>query len=227
MMRLTVGIIIALLAVHLGCGDAAATGPGEGSGGFITGAGGSVSSAATTNATSGSTGGQTASTTSGGGEGGAGATSGNPPICNDIGLGEPNEFLAVSWQLPGINDCDSSESSVSGTIAGSADVDWFTFEGDDSFCVEDPTRSFTQSESGLRVCKYVHCFSGEVEFVCPSGTTSDSVDGYVGCCGTSGFVIDPLNCKGTIDEHITVFIRVDQPGATEGTCNDYVLSYHY
>ena len=240
-MTRTTQLLLVICAAAMGCGGGSQTDTSGGSGGgFITGAGGSSSATPSSNSSSSNSSSSSSSTTTGAGgqstttssSTGAGGVGGQPPTCNDIGLGEPNETLPVSWPLTSsaIDDCDSSGGSISGTIAGSNDVDWFTYEGEDpalTFCSVDPTRSFSQSESGIRLCKYLDCFSGTLEFSCPGNTTLDSVNGFVGCCGSAAFTIDPVNCTGTLAEHVQVYIRVDQPNATASTCNDYTLNYHY
>jgi hypothetical protein len=217
---LTLGAMVSMIA----CAGGDETTDVDDDGIVITGAGGATSAttAATTAASS-------SATTSSAGVGGAGG--GGPPACLDLGIGEPNESEDTAFPLKAsaISDCDGDGGTVSGTIAGAADIDWFSYEGDDKIgCVVDPTRSFSQSESGLRLCKFIECFNGNTEFSCPGGTTAaTSPGGRKGCCGTTGFKISNLNCTGTLDEHARVFIRVDQPGATAATCNVYSLSYHY
>lgn len=228
------GLVAAMIAA---CGGGAETSGGDGGdGGFITGAGGSVQTGTGVPTTTG-TGTGVPTTTGTGGTGGTGAGTGagtggtgTGSTCNDIGLGEPNESEATAWplQMGAIEDCDGDGDSITGTLAP-GDVDWFFYEGDDTtFCVVDPTRSFTQSQSGLRLCKYVECLNGNTELSCPGGTSEDtSGQGRLGCCGMSGFDITDVNCSGTADEHVYVYIRVDQPGSGPQSCNDYTLSYHY
>jgi hypothetical protein len=232
--RYVVTVAVAAMAVAACGGGGESTGTtSDGAGGFITGAGGGPATggappttgtgAATT--TSSSTGMGAAGGAGGMGTGGMGVGGG----CVDIGLGEPNESETTAWALKmsSIDDCDDSGDSITGVIAP-GDTDWFYYEGDDkTFCVVDPTRSLSQSQSGLRLCKYFECLNGNTEVDCPGGTTAEtSGEGRPGCCGTSGFDVD-LNCAGSLDEHAYVYIRLDQPGGDASTCNEYTLDYHY
>ncbi|HHH31915.1 MAG TPA: hypothetical protein ENK57_26705 [Polyangiaceae bacterium] len=165
-----------------------------------------------------------------GGTGGTGSGTGTGTTCNDIGLGEPNESEATAWALKmgSIEDCDGDGDSITGTIAP-GDVDWFFYEGDDTaFCVVDPTRSLTQTQGGIRLCKFFECLNGQTQVSCPNGTTSEqSPEQRPGCCGTTGFEVSDLNCQNTADEHVYVYIRLDQPGGDASTCNEYSMAYHY
>ena len=226
-MRLLILGLSAVVVAACAGGETSTTPEDDGS--VITGAGGgATSSSAASTSTGATTSASTGATTTTTGAGGAG---GNPPACPDLGVGEPNETENDAFPLKGsaISDCDGDGGTVTGTIAGMSDVDWFTYEGDDGIgCVVDPTRSFTQSGSGLRLCKFMECKSGDTEFGCPSGTTgSTSPGGRAGCCGSSGFDVTDLNCTGTSDEHVDVYIRIDKPGANATTCDDYSLGYHY
>jgi len=179
----------------------------------VSGAGGAATSTSTGTSSSSAVGG-------GGGQGGA---------CVDIGLGEPNEAEGAAHALSGdpIEDCDGDGGMVTGVI-GPGDSDWFTYIGDDTLgCVVDAQRSFS-SDGPLRICKFVRCVDNgaTTSFSCPSGTASaTSPEGRDGCCGTSGFEIDDVDCSGTLDEDAEVFIRIDRESGTG--CTSYSLSYHY
>jgi hypothetical protein len=150
--------------------------------------------------------------------------------CSDIGGGEPNNGEANAFQLTtqAISDCNSAGGTFWGTINGPTDVDWYIYEGSDTFsCVVDPTRSASALEAPVRMCKFFECKSGQANITCPSGTTAEtSPDGRNGCCGTTGFSVD-LDCTGTSSDDAFVFVRIDQPGAPSGTCNHYSSTYHY
>jgi hypothetical protein len=161
-----------------------------------------------------------------------GGEGGMPPACPDPSPAEQNESENTAFALAAqpIDDCDGSGSSIQGVIAGANDVDWYTYVGDDSFgCVVDPTRSFTQSQGGLRLCKFMECVDANAvtEITCGGGSSpATSPQGRDGCCGTAGFVAD-VNCTGSTDDITEVYIRLDQPGANASTCNSYTLDYHY
>lgn len=240
-MRTRVIGAVTLLSV-LACGGEADTTGAGGSGGLITGVstttgvGGAPSSsspATTSSAAAGGMGtGGDAAGGQGGGQGGAQGGGGGGPACPDASQTEPNDSLGTAWKISEekLDDCDtdSDPETVAGVIVGANDVDWYWYEGDDGVgpCV-DPGRSLTQSESGIRICKFLQCKVGDAEFDCPSGTTTAQEDGVDGCCGTSDFDLADLNCTGTLDDAANVFIRLDQPGAGASTCNAYTLSVDF
>ncbi|MFP6686700.1 MAG: hypothetical protein VB934_18405 [Polyangiaceae bacterium] len=155
---------------------------------------------------------------------------GGAPSCVDTGMGEPNENEGAAHTLPKVTDKDSTGGTLSGVIKADQDVDWYTYEAEDvAFATVDPTRAISQTQSGLRLCKYFECLNGldKTEVVCKGGSMADmSPSNRPGCCHTDGFEVD-LNCKSTISDDTFVFLRVDQPGAKSTTCNEYVISYHY
>jgi hypothetical protein len=231
-------VFVVAVLVALGCTEETIPDSDDG-GPDLTGGGGSGAGASGSGgappSSSGAAGATSASGAAGPGNGGATSTatsaSGGAPPCVDAGVGEPNETEDAAHALKptAIDDCDSSGDTVSGTLKGASDVDWYRYEGNDTaLCVEDAERKVAQSESGIRVCKYIECVTGLTEVTCPNGTTNDkSPLGRLGCCAPGGFTIDTFNCTGTLDEHVYVYIRVDQPSATAATCNDYQLDYHY
>jgi len=218
-------MVLAALPVALACSSAETDDETEGAGGLVNGGGGT--GAWTTTTTSSST---TASSSSSSGTGGSSA-SGQGGACPDLGLGEMNQSEDTAFKLKtdAISDCDSSGDTVSGTIAGGDDIDWFYYEGNDQpGCFVNPWRGLSTDVSGLRLCVFFQCLNGDTSFTCPSAITpTNSPHNRPGCCSTSGFEVDDLDCSGTWDEHVYVYMRIDDPNADPSTCADYVLSYHY
>lgn len=224
-----------VLGVACGGSDSTSTTFNE-TGPVITGVGGGSTTTSTTTV------GSVVSSSSGGGMGGMGGAAattttttttgsgGEPPVCNDAFSHEMNESELTAHELENqaIDECDSSGGSVQGVIAGPDDVDWFTYVGDDtlSLCQVDPAREITQSQSGIRLCKFIDCEGDPATVGCGAGSSATSPEGLPGCCHSSGFNVD-LNCPGTLSEDATVYIRIDQPGATASTCNEYTLNYHF
>jgi hypothetical protein len=150
--------------------------------------------------------------------------------CVDGGV-EPNDSEAAAHPLSAtpIIDCNYAGDSVSGTISGSGDADWYKYSGDDTLlCVVDPSRSITATNAGLRVCKFVECEVGPTQVnSCPANATAEtSPDGRAGCCAGADFDMTDFDCPDVTDDNVTVYIRIDQPGAVATTCNDYTLAYH-
>lgn len=158
----------------------------------------------------------------GGGVGGSAGAGGAP--CDDQGAGEPNETEATAAFLETITDDDDTGGTLSGTLIGPGDIDWYWYSGVDiALYSVNPTRTFSD---GLgRVCKFAQCASGgATEVTCLDGaTTAQSPTGRPGCCdiGTFGMEID---CPGTSDDDATVYIRVDQ---SSSDCVAYSIDYHY
>jgi hypothetical protein len=192
------------------------------------GGGGPGGAAATSSESSAGGGGAGGAGTGGGGAGGAGTGGsgdggGGAPPCNDPGPGEPNDTEATAMFLGLITDDDSDGSSFAGTLAGPADVDWYTYSGVDTFGYEvDLSRTFTSGQ--FRVCQFAQCLTGTTSLTCPSGTTPQSSPaGRPGCCDNASFIITDIDCAG-VDEDTTVFIRIDQPVSA---CVPYSIVYHY
>lgn len=157
------------------------------------------------------------------GHGGASSSSGSGgEACPDADTAEQNETESTAFDLGGIDDCDGSGSEHQGTLAA-GDVDWFKYQGDDTFgCVVDPTREVT-SMGSFRFCKFAQCERGNPGVTCPSGTTPESSpDGRPGCCGSDGFDL-ALDCSGS-DDNASIYMRLDQP---QPACSTYTLEWHY
>jgi hypothetical protein len=231
MLRLPASLVVLSAGLVMACASGTASRPDGGEGGLLAGAGGATTGMG--GEQSGPTGGFGGSPSNGGAPAQSGGSSGDGgagPGCVDNGIGEPNESEATAYPLVSgaIEDCDGDGSTFAGTLAP-GDVDWITYEGSDVFgCVVDPTRAISQSQSGMRMCKFFQCISGDTEVTCPSGTTSaTSPGGRAGCCGTMGFGVSGLNCTGTSSDDTDVYIRLDMPNGNASTCNDYTLAYHY
>ncbi len=105
--------------------------------------------------------------------------------CNQADI-EANDTPATARPLAATTDCDDKGNKIKGTLASAADVDWFSFHGSDTpTCVVNPTA--TVSETGLRVCVYVKCDSGQGSVpTCAQGTKDPSPpSGLDGCCANT------------------------------------------
>jgi hypothetical protein len=140
---------------------------------------------------------------------------------------EPNGSEAQAVTLPSIDDCDSSGSSVSGTIVGASDVDFFRYAGSDTpFCIVDPGAAV--DAPGLRICEFALCPRGIADTVaiCNAGVPASSPAGYPGCCeATPGQVGMIADCVSTSDDSAEIYLRVDQPGGS--LCMPYSIVYHF
>lgn len=148
------------------------------------------------------------------------------PECDDPS--EPNDTENTSTVLADITDCDGTGGTVSGA-ADADDEDWYSYTAEDVFndgiltCSVDPTVSI--ATGNVEVCLFLSCTDKETEFTCPDGTTATTVGTIEGCCSTSGFTVDDLNCLDTFSEDATNFIRVKS--ASQDSCETYSVGFHY
>ena len=145
--------------------------------------------------------------------------------CNQADI-EANDTPATSRPLAATTDCDDkgnknppARSPPQRMSIGSS------FHGSDTrTCVVNPTA--TVSETGLRLCVYVKCDSGQGSVpTCAQGTKDSSPpSGLDGCCATTpGSVEASVSCPGT-DESTTVMMRVAASSPAPLTCK--WLHYH-
>ena len=142
---------------------------------------------------------------------------------------EPNDAFGQTNALPAINDCDVNSGTVTSVVSGTADVDYFSYEGTDAVaCVVDPTAKL--DVDGLELCVLATCKTGTTSLLsCSGGATAatDVPSGAVGCCaeGTAP-VSTNFDCTGG-DDAATIVMRVKRPAGGENTCAPYVLEYHF
>lgn len=208
---------------YTGVGGAGTTTSGGGGIPTTTGTGASPttsSSSPTTSTASMTTSGTTTSSTSSTGTGGA---------CNDTGQGEPgNNSESGAVDLGTLGDEDGPNTiTVQGMLAGSTDVDWYKYFGDDtSSGIVDPTRNVSSSET-IRICKFIECPDNDQNFDCPANTTPEtSPGGRTGCCGSQGFTIDFICGSFSFnDDSADVYIRFDSAPAQ--SCPTYSATIHF
>lgn len=142
------------------------------------------------------------------------------------------EATATALESAPLGDCAPQE-AVSGLLKGADDVDWYYYQGMDDTCIVNPRQLVAEASGEVRLCMFLECVdtAGATEFSCPAPTTEAmSPDGRAGCCVTGldgDFEITDLNCTAGNDESAHVYLRVDDPAATESTCTTYGLRYNY
>jgi len=177
-------------------------------------AGGVTSTSASSSSTGGSAG--------MGGTGGTGG-SGGTASCDDVDS-EPNGSETAVVPLGTLTDCNGA-ANVGGTLDGPGDADWYRFTGYDDYCWAEPSVTVAPD---ARVCLFVECLSGETQVTCPTGATADtSPEGRPGCCMTGALSVSDFNCTGTINDDVEVYVRVENPEAAVGSCEEYSLTYEY
>lgn len=171
---------------------------------------------------------------SAGGSSGAGATGGSGSGAGGTGAGtacaelepEPNDTHDQAVDRGTVDDCDGSSVTMTGTLAGSGDLDVWRLEGQDTLgCSVNPAAS---SSDVARLCMFADCGSG-TSVDCASGFASSS-DGLAGCCVlTPGGLELELGCPGASDD-ATMWITVEaDPGVpvSDPDCYDYQVDAHY
>jgi hypothetical protein len=149
------------------------------------------------------------------------------PTANSNDSESTGKVLAVDP----VSDC-SDPATESGAVSG-VESDWYRYQGDDALCYVIPTVSLTQASADVQLCMFLKCTddAAMTQFSCPLTTTNaTSPDGRYGCCGTGtdvSIAVDDVNCTGTFNEDLDVFIRVDDPMADAATCTAYTLSWYY
>lgn len=150
-----------------------------------------------------------------------------PTLACDGDLGEPDDSEPNAQDLGEIDDDDANTLMADGVLSGSADVDWYTYHGLDTFShVAEPTVKVTSSAS-VRVCQFIECDEGGAvmtEITCPEGTQT-ALSGALrpGCCGGATFTVSDFNCPGSAD-NVQVYVRLDQ--ASQDECVEYGLVAH-
>lgn len=144
--------------------------------------------------------------------------------CEDESGTEVNETQATAHKLGTISDADSAGGFVCAVLDGAADVDWYTFKGDDVLLnYVDPTREVL-SDLNHRICVYLVCDNGQPSIGCDGGETMDVAPmGQPGCCGI-GEVSPSLDCQGT-DDSATIWVKVENVDGL--ACVPYELRYHF
>jgi hypothetical protein len=148
------------------------------------------------------------------------------PVCTGEEF-EPDDTAPLAARLAKIDDCDGSGSTVHGILADADDVDYFHFEGSDTFgCTVDPSASTKQS---VQVCVFVACIRGATRVNgCNSGDPYASQAGLHGCCvdGPGEASVDFTCTLVGADDSADVYIRVEDPSASS-TCESYDVDYHF
>ena len=150
---------------------------------------------------------------------------GLPPLTCTGDAYEPNDTQVTATPLPGIDDCDSSGSTVTAVSSGTGDPDWMHYFGTDTVgCVVDPTAQI--DAAGLRLCIFIICPTGITTIQsCTNGSPGSSPADTPGCCTTSTTAMTvQMSCGGTSDS-ADVYIRVDQPDSNQ--CVPYDVAYHF
>ena len=154
------------------------------------------------------------------------------PMCPEDDNEPANSDHLTPVDLGSFDDGDPGDSVVS-ILSGPADVDWWSYDCQDTLVPEaDPAVEITQ-ESPLQVCQYIECVNGgnAVDVTCPGGTTADTAPilnqfggPLPGCCGSDNFAMTAWNCPDSSDDSVVVYLEVS--GAMVDDCVDYQIDFH-
>jgi hypothetical protein len=157
----------------------------------------------------------------------------NADSCIDNGDPGGNESLAT--KLPDTDDCDNGMKTLTGTINGAVDVDYYKLSATDkgvSFshpigCSLDT--DFQAETAGTELCVFMKCKNTTKDAVtgCEQGTQKTSDIGMKGCCAAApGRAVPKWDCSGITDnDSADIFMRVRQINGDK--CLPYKVSYRY
>jgi hypothetical protein len=143
--------------------------------------------------------------------------------CADDGVGEPDDTMVTAYDMGTISDSDGDGGAIEGVIAGSLDMDWYMYRGEDGLlAIVNPSIEF---EGAVEVCMYADCYDADAtDARCEGDATPDTdASGLNGCCHDAAFELD-LNCEGTTSDDAIIYIKVM---GMDATCEDYSFDYHY
>jgi hypothetical protein len=150
---------------------------------------------------------------------------------------EPNESQEASTALGDINDDATFPSgTVTGTLFGEGDVDWYTYHDTDnplSLAQFHPKAELTNIPVGMdyRMCLFMVCDDGDLPDIddCEGGVEWSEEEGLAGCC-TSGSASLSLKLsakcsfQGLGDESGDVYLRIDHQSG-DWLCGEYDLNW--
>ena len=145
---------------------------------------------------------------------------------------EPNDGQSTAASLLAASDCDDfPKGSVSATLYGAGDEDWFRYHlSDDYFCFIYPRATLTvPAGANHDLCVYFVCENGSKPSVeCTAGQASEAF-GMSGCCSNNdGPAAENVKlnhtCASGSDDSGTAFVRVFNAGPSY-SCAPYTLQY--
>ena len=150
------------------------------------------------------------------------------PLCPDDDEGDPDNDLPGDAIDLGDFDDGGNGDTIMSQLAGTEDVDWFSWTCNDTLIPElDPSIQIT-NEDPIRVCLFLDCVVGgnPTQFSCGGNATEDMINFEFldGCCVSDGssFNID-YNCPDSDNDSVVGYLRVDT--AQEEVCVDYQVDF--
>jgi len=148
---------------------------------------------------------------------------------------EPNDTQAEATGLGQIDDgADFPADTVTATLFGEGDVDWYTFFDEDDFGTQFHPRvelDGIPAGSEYRLCLYMVCEDGTLPDInsCEGGVEWSGDEEMAGCCTTGSqdlFLELSVGCSfgGLGNESGDIYIEVEHLNGTWG-CDDYTLAW--
>lgn len=147
-----------------------------------------------------------------------------------IDNGDPGPSASLGTVLPETDDCDEGIKTITGTMKGAADVDYYTLSATDrAGCWLDTT--FEAETKGTELCVFMRCKDSSIDAVtgCAEGIPTEGEAGLKGCCAAApGKAIPTWDCSSswTDDDSADIHLRVRQVGG-ENKCVPYKVNYRY
>lgn len=152
-----------------------------------------------------------------------------------IDNGDPGGAENLATKLPDTDDCDNNYKTVTGTMKGAVDVDFYKLSASDlGVSLSHPTgcsldTDFEAQTAGTELCVFMRCKNSTVDAVtgCDQGTATTSDIGMKGCCAAApGHAVPKWDCSGfTDDDSADIFMRVRQINGDK--CLPYTLKYRF
>jgi hypothetical protein len=139
--------------------------------------------------------------------------------------------------LPDTDDCNDDLLTLSGTVNGAVDVDFYKLSAKDKgISLQHPfgcrlDTDFSIDAAGTQLCVYVRCKNSAVDAVtgCAAGTPNTSSIGMKGCCAEApGKAVPTWDCGGFPEDESSDFFIEVQASAHDGQqCLPYSVSYRF
>jgi hypothetical protein len=124
--------------------------------------------------------------------------------------------------------CDGDPITADGILAGSQDIDWWSYQGV-AGCGNGNDRpspeARLEADVDATVCMFARCPGGNTQIECAVGQDQTSGQGDPGCCGTNETRISTVDCGMTNDESARVFVEVI--AGQNASCTAYTLEVRF
>lgn len=151
--------------------------------------------------------------------------------CKDDG--DAASTPALAKKLPETDDCNQDMISVSGTMNGGVDVDYYSLSAlDKGISLSHPAgckldTAFATKTAGTEICVFARCKNATDNTVsgCAEGKETTSENGWKGCCGTTA--LPTLDCSGFNDNDSSDFLIRIKSTTTDNKCTPYKFEYRF